>query len=450
MKRRAYLVGKNGPAGDQLGTLHYAESDAVKMANALRDESAGFDDVKVASLEEDSFSCLSAFEKISAACGRDDVLLFYFSGHGHSPRGELFLLFPETDLNRLVTTALPISSVKAIMAGSKARVRLLILDCCHSGAAGRDTWKSLQRPEALPLVEAARDSASIIIAACGKYVITREQEEFGGGFLTHLLCRALGRDDRDADIDGDGLLSVTDFIHWAGLQTGKHNKCHDADEQKQLETPEVYGDFRSQIYLTANRFEVHDDELAQDILQGVANVRSSFKMHRGLALSQLQALARPIKALAPTLTKLDVLDALFEKEDDAAIFAAATILQVRRDPQYMGRLIKYVNEGRLRGSANWRVLRAIRDTVSRYKFSNVGRKDLVQRLREAAQQRKRKLRPRFTKSSSLTMIRQIVGRLDIPFEEVFDRSQILELNQKSRKRFTRQNPVHPRIRRGHT
>ncbi len=400
------------------------------MAQALKGESAAFDEVVLASSEVDSSSCLAEFEDLSADCEREDSLLFYFSGHGHSPRGELFLLFPKTDLRRLVTTAIPINSVKAIMAGSRARVRLLVLDCCHSGAAGRETWKGGHRPQGLPLFEAARDSASIILAACGRHVITREQDEFGGGFLTNLLCCALGREANEADIDGDGLLSVTDFIHWAGLQTDKFNRQHAGNEAKQMESPEVFGDFRSQVYITANRFVVRDEELTRELLLAVERVRDKFKEHTGLNPHQLQTLARPIKSLAPTFTRLEVLDDLFQREDDAAIFTAATILQVRRDPRYMSRLLRYVNEDRLRGSANWRVLRAIRDTISRYEFSAIGQKDFVSRLREAAQQRKPKSGPTFAKNSSLTLILQIVRRSQIPADEVFDAAQMRELNRK--------------------
>jgi hypothetical protein len=433
MNRYAYLIGRNGPQSNKMDTLKFAESDAERMAKTLRGESSMFA-TTLADQKKDASSCLAEMEQLAANCGHDDVLLFYFSGHGHNPRGELFLLFPNSDLRRLVTTALPINSVKAIMSASKARVRILVLDCCHSGAAGRETLKTSQRPQELPLVEAARDSASIIIAACGRNVVTRERPEFEGGFLTHLLCQALEGKSEEADIDQDGLLSVTDFIQWAGDFTRSHNAEHQHKVELQMETPEIYGDFRSQVYLTANRFVVRDDELTKELLTSVEPIRSEFAKHRRMKRPRLQTLARPIKSIAATFTKLDVLDALFEKNDDAAIFAAATILQIRRDPRYMSRLVRYVNDDRLRGAANWRVLRAIRDTIARYEFSAIGRRDFIARLREAAKQRDTKKGRKFAKGTSLSMIYQIMQRLSISPEEVFTSIQLQELRKKSPRR----------------
>lgn len=342
--------------------------------------------------------------------------------------GELFLLFPQTDTSRLVSTALPITTIKAVMAQSRARVRILVLDCCHSGAAGRETMRGGHRPQALPLVEAARDSASIIIAACGRNVVTREQTEFGGGYLTHLFSAALDGDSAEADIDRDGLLSVTDFIEWASRQTAKLNTQRG---DFIMEAPEVYGDFRSQIYLTASRFQIQDDALTIGILKQVEQIRSAFKQFpKGLMIAQLVALARPVKSAAPTFTDLQVLETLFEQNDDAAIFAAATILQVRRDPRYMSRLVGYLDDERLRPSVNWRVLRAVRDTITRYEFTAAGRRDFVSRLRKASQHRDDRTGHRFGDGSSLSLILQIIKRVKVKPEEVFSVPQLKELERK--------------------
>lgn len=434
MKRYAFVLGRNGPAAHKLDTLQYAESDALKVAKVLDGGVAGFDEVAVFDEGESARENLERFEKLAERCGYDDVLLFYFSGHGHNPRGELFLLFPETNLDRLVTTALPINAIKTVMAQSKARVRIIILDCCHSGAAGNETMRSSHRPQELPLVEAARSSASIIVAACGRNVVTRESGKFGGGFLTHLLVRALGDDLSQADIDQDGLVSITDFIEWASRQTAKANKRALTRAGSWLEAPEVYGDFRSQVYLTASRFVMRDDELAEEVRQQVAHIREVFSPRGRLEFKELQNLARPIASKAPTFTNLKILEELFEQEDDAAIFAAAVILRVRRDPNYMSRLIGYVDAGRLRGAANWRVLRAIRDTTSRYEFTDSGRRDFVRRLREAARQRATQDRPQFGRGTCLTMIKQIIQRLEIPAEDVFSQPQLKLLKKASRRR----------------
>ena len=433
MKRCAFVVGRNGPASDGLDNLQFAESDAARMRATLSEGAAAFDKVVVAEATHSSATVLSEFEKVAASCGHDDMLLFYFSGHGHNPRGELFLLFPDSDLTRLVSTALPISAIKAVMAQSRARVRILVLDCCYSGAAGRETMRSTNRPEQLPLVEAARDCASIIIAACGRNVVTREDSAFAGGYLTHLLQRALTGDAHDADIDQDGLLSVTDFVEWASRETTRLNTARRRRPDARLEAPEIYGDFRSQVDLTANHFLVRDSELEEEVLEMVEVIREVFRTHGRIDRLYLKNLARPIRSLAPTFTNLRVLDRLFMRHDDAAIFAAATILQIRRDPRYMSQLIGFVNDARLRGAANWRVLRAIRDTIKRYEFTALGLRDFVSRLRDAAKQRDGVDRPRFARGTCLSMIMQILSRVKVAPTEVFTKGQLAELSGKHRK-----------------
>ena len=431
MKRRAFVVGRNGPAAMGLDTLRYAESDALRMSRSLSGPIAAFDQVEGVTNTADARTCLAQFEQLAAECDYDDTLLFYFSGHGHHPRGDLFMLFPDTDARRLVTTALPISAVKSILAQSRARVRILVLDCCHSGAAGHETMRGGSRLHELALVETARDCASVIIAACGRHVTTREDPHFGGGYLTHLLVRALGAESARADIDRDGLVSVVDFIEWASRQTASANAA--AGERPRLEAPEIYGDFRSQVYLTASRFVMRDDSLARAVMTQVAMITTIFAERKAPSHARLQVLARPIKAVAPTFTSLGVLDELFAVGGDAAIFAAATMLQIRRDPTYMSRLIGCMNDRRLRDVVTWRVLRAVRDTITRYEFTAPGRSDFIWRLQQVARQRDHE-RPHFAKGTCLAMIAQIITRMKIPATEVFSSAQRQALGHVSDRR----------------
>jgi len=262
-------------------------------------------------------------------------------------------------------------------------------------------------------------------------VTTREDPQFGGGYLTHLLVRALGGEGTRADIDRDGLVSVVDFIEWASRQTATLNAA--ASDRPRLEAPEIYGDFRSQVYLTASRFVVRDDCLAREVMAQVERIIANFAEDKVLTHAVLQVLARPIKAVAPTFTNLGVLDELFTKGGDAAIFAAATILQIRRDPTYMSRLIVCMNDRRLRDVVTWRVLRAVRDTIARYEFSDPGRHDFIWRLGQVARQRDQD-RPRFAKGNCLAMVAQIITRVRIPEIEVFSAAQRQDLGPGRRRR----------------
>ena len=74
----------------------------------------------------------------SAERRRDDLLLFYFSGHGvKDDHGQLHLAFRDTEIDLLRATALPATELRDAMDQSRSRRQVVVLDCCHSGAFER-------------------------------------------------------------------------------------------------------------------------------------------------------------------------------------------------------------------------------------------------------------------------------------------------------------------------
>jgi TPR repeat protein len=70
------------------------------------------------------------------AAAAQDTLIVYYAGHGVlDVRGELHLALVGTKTNMLSWTAIPLSSIRQLMAESPARNRVLMLDCCFSGRA---------------------------------------------------------------------------------------------------------------------------------------------------------------------------------------------------------------------------------------------------------------------------------------------------------------------------
>lgn len=78
---------------------------------------------------------------VSAAEQADDLLLFYFSGHGvlGPLRRELYLGLAATRQDRLAFSALPFDAVRDACLASRARARVVILDSCYSGRAIGET-----------------------------------------------------------------------------------------------------------------------------------------------------------------------------------------------------------------------------------------------------------------------------------------------------------------------
>lgn len=67
----------------------------------------------------------------------EDLLLFYYAGHGFptARRAELCLSLADTRTDRLAFTALPFDAVRDAFLDSRATSRVVILDSCYSGKA---------------------------------------------------------------------------------------------------------------------------------------------------------------------------------------------------------------------------------------------------------------------------------------------------------------------------
>ncbi|MGD1700637.1 caspase, EACC1-associated type [Dapis sp. BLCC M229] len=115
---------------------------AVKDVEAMKEvlgnsEMGGFDDIKVLK-NSNRQQIEEAIYELFADRDKDDVLVFYFSGHGVKSReGNLFFATPQTRKSQrgIVTpTAVGASVLQSQMNDSFSQRLVVILDCCYSGA----------------------------------------------------------------------------------------------------------------------------------------------------------------------------------------------------------------------------------------------------------------------------------------------------------------------------
>lgn len=92
------------------------------------------DDVVAKRIEPQREDIFAAVDAVAQNATADDLLLFYFAGHGSPSNGEVFLVSPKAKKNALARTAIPLRAVKEDLAKSKARHAVLLLDGCYSGS----------------------------------------------------------------------------------------------------------------------------------------------------------------------------------------------------------------------------------------------------------------------------------------------------------------------------
>lgn len=129
------------------GTPSYVDSgllDVPVVANNVRDLAAvltdpdlgGFDPAHCVTVPGGATAAEIGEPLMQAAAEAEDLLLFYYSGHGMPWRdGEWYLCLANTRTDRLPFTALQFEAVRDAFLGSRAKNRVIILDSCYSGRA---------------------------------------------------------------------------------------------------------------------------------------------------------------------------------------------------------------------------------------------------------------------------------------------------------------------------
>lgn len=138
MGRFALLLGTAVHHTDRnLTALPAVQHDVRQLAAAL-DHTGGYDAVDTrVDLTRDELT--GAVEEFYGARRRGDLALLYFSGHGllHNDRESLFLAATDTELGRLHATAFDTAAVlKDMLSRTYATQKVVVLDCCFSGAFG--------------------------------------------------------------------------------------------------------------------------------------------------------------------------------------------------------------------------------------------------------------------------------------------------------------------------
>jgi len=209
--RWAVLVGINEHEDRaNYGQLHVC----VKDVHTIREQlvAGGFDSARIRLLTDDTpelptrDNILVALKAVADATEPDDLLLFYYSGHGDEDDGESYLVARNGKRLVLSDTAVRVSRVKEIMDQAPARAKVIVLDACHSGA---DIGGKGPKPMPLEFIRRVFEQAEglAILASCKQGQLSYEWQTRERSVFTHFLLEAL---EGQADLDEKGFVTVQD------------------------------------------------------------------------------------------------------------------------------------------------------------------------------------------------------------------------------------------------
>ncbi|MDQ1252616.1 MAG: hypothetical protein QG646_1738 [Euryarchaeota archaeon] len=236
-------IGINDYSDPKLSNLHFAKKDAEEMRTVLLNPDIGRFDEIIPFVNETKYNVKKGIEKLLLKDATfDDLVLIYFSGHGkQDSKFELNLLLKDTETDYLLSTALHYNFITYCIEQSKCKKVVIILDCCHSGAAGI-------KGDVLKTLSETSGSGTFILSATTGSNLAKEVPELENGIFTYFLLEGLRKG--DADLGGDGLIDILELYEYAS------KKCN--DEYSQVTT--ITNKFEERIVIGKNPLKIRANE----------------------------------------------------------------------------------------------------------------------------------------------------------------------------------------------
>lgn len=178
VQRKALVVGIDNY--EHVGSLHGCEGDAYRMQSVLERHADGSVNFQTRTLVDSVLGTPITRDVLldnvkELFSGDEEVVLFYFAGHGSIESTGGYLVTAEAKRGE---SGLGLDEVFRLANQCKARSRIIILDSCHAGVAGKVAAGHSELQEGLTILAASSET---------QYA----NEVDGSGVFTTLLVDAL-------------------------------------------------------------------------------------------------------------------------------------------------------------------------------------------------------------------------------------------------------------------
>jgi hypothetical protein len=176
--------------------LKYTENDVMRLRQALV-ERAGLSSDRILQLTDgtaDRQPTLANLRRELPAFlrkpGPDDRVLVFFSGHGVLVEDQTYLVPRDFKVADPKGSGLPLAELRQALGECKARIKFLVLDCCHAGN-DKAVDSSLASGAVAKAVDARKVPGCLVLASCDDDEKSLEWAERKQGVFTYWLCRGL-------------------------------------------------------------------------------------------------------------------------------------------------------------------------------------------------------------------------------------------------------------------
>ncbi len=194
----AVVVGIDNYTKEGIPALHYAGADAKIFAQALqtllkvpKDHLYLFTSDSVESGQSPSrLNLVYRLDWLSKNAKADDIVIFYFAGHGAQVEGSSFLLTDDADprsLETLKASALNTADLNRLIDRTAAAKTLTVLDACRNNPSGGRDEYSVAAQFALT----GKGKEVVGLVSCSPGQRSWEWEDKKHGFFTYFLVEAM-------------------------------------------------------------------------------------------------------------------------------------------------------------------------------------------------------------------------------------------------------------------
>ncbi len=221
-------------------TLRYTDDDAYQVYAFLKSPEGGAlpdNQIKLL-IDEDATkdNIVTAMRTIFLRADENDVIMFYFSGHG------LPGAFLPTDYDGINNT-LDHELIVNILKASKAKHKLVLADACHSGSiasAKTPVANSLRRY--YEAFEATKGGTALLMSSRGEEY-SLEDGGLRSGVFSHFLIKGLKG---EADKDGNQIVTIQELYDYIYVKV----KSYTANTQ----TPTLTGTYDTRMPVAITRY----------------------------------------------------------------------------------------------------------------------------------------------------------------------------------------------------